>query len=484
MFGSIKKYTSSILVKILVGIIILPFVFWGMGDVFSGGNKNIVATIGSEKISTKEFADYLNRLNLTEEQRKNLKKSNLLNEILSNYIGKKIIDLEINEFDIKLSDKSLKDIIVTDKTFFKNDKFSRTEYEKFLLQSGVTAPYFEKNLSEQEKKMQLLSFLSLGAIAPEFLVQKFYNEENQVKNIKYISLDKYYNSINIKENEMLEVYEKNKDAFNEKLKLISYAELTPQKLTGEKEYNDDFFKKIDSIDNLILDGKEIEEISKFFNFKLLTTNFINSSKKNSSGVVDKIIDDELFKKIFQNKKGYLELINLKNKYFIASIKDIKETNKGFSNKDVKDAIKMQITIKNKIELNTEIAKKISSGSFKKSQMEKFAKEKSLDIRNTQINGLKKTDTFSIGLIKQIFKIKDNQIELVTDNLLTKNFIVYSEKTNLKKIEKGSEDFKKYESKVKADLTNKIYIAYDKSVNAKYKINVNQKVFNRLKNSLQ
>ena len=102
MFGSIKKYTSSILVKILVGIIILPFVFWGMGDVFSGGNKNIVATIGSEKISTKEFADYLNRLNLTEEQRKNLKKSNLLNEILSNYIGKKIIDLEIKEFDIKL----------------------------------------------------------------------------------------------------------------------------------------------------------------------------------------------------------------------------------------------------------------------------------------------------------------------------------------------------------------------------------------------
>ena len=145
---------------------------------------------------------------------------------------------------------------------------------------------------------------------------------------------------------------------------------------------------------------------------------------------------------------------------------------------------MQIGIKNRIKLNTEIAKEISSGSFKKIQMEKFAKEKGLDIKNTQINGLKKTDTFSIGLIKQIFKIKDNQIELITNNLLTKNFIVYSEKTKLKKIEKGSDDFKKYETKVKADLTNKIYIAYDKSVNAKYKINVNQKVFNRLKNSLQ
>ena len=49
MIKSIKKYSKSLLFKVLVGIIILPFVFWGMGDVFSGGNQNIVATIDSKK---------------------------------------------------------------------------------------------------------------------------------------------------------------------------------------------------------------------------------------------------------------------------------------------------------------------------------------------------------------------------------------------------------------------------------------------------
>ena len=68
MLTSIGKFSKSFFVKLLVGIIILPFVFWGMGDVFRGGNQNVIATVDSEKISTKEFVDYLRRLNLNEKQ--------------------------------------------------------------------------------------------------------------------------------------------------------------------------------------------------------------------------------------------------------------------------------------------------------------------------------------------------------------------------------------------------------------------------------
>ena len=126
MLSSIGKYSKSLSIKVLVGIIILPFIFWGMGDIFRGGNQNIIATIDSEKISTKEFFNYLNRLNLTEKEKKELSKSGLMERILSEYIGKKIVDLEIKDFGITLSDSSLKEIIINDKTFFKDKKFSIT----------------------------------------------------------------------------------------------------------------------------------------------------------------------------------------------------------------------------------------------------------------------------------------------------------------------------------------------------------------------
>ena len=107
MLTSIKKYITSFFGKILIIIIILPFLFWGMGDVFRSGNQNVVATIDSEKVSAQEFLAYLNRLNLNDEDRKSLTSTDLLDKILSDYIGKKIIDLEMERLGVRLSDKSL-----------------------------------------------------------------------------------------------------------------------------------------------------------------------------------------------------------------------------------------------------------------------------------------------------------------------------------------------------------------------------------------
>ena len=40
--------------------------------------------------------------------------------------------LEIEKIGIVVSDNALRNIIKNDKLFFKDNKFSRTEYEKFL----------------------------------------------------------------------------------------------------------------------------------------------------------------------------------------------------------------------------------------------------------------------------------------------------------------------------------------------------------------
>ena len=78
MLRSIGKFSKSFLIKLLVGIIILPFIFWGMGDIFRGGSQNVVAKIDNQKISSQEFVNYLNRLDLDDSERKNLKNTDLV----------------------------------------------------------------------------------------------------------------------------------------------------------------------------------------------------------------------------------------------------------------------------------------------------------------------------------------------------------------------------------------------------------------------
>ena len=161
MINSIKKYSKTFLFKVLVGIIILPFLFWGMGDVFSGGSQNVVAKIDSEKVSSRDFVNYLNVLNLNDQELKDLPKTDLINRILSDYIGKKVLVQELENLNVILEDKSLKEIIINDKTFFKDNKFSRTEYEKFLISNSLSAPLFETNVAEQEKKRGALKLFEI-----------------------------------------------------------------------------------------------------------------------------------------------------------------------------------------------------------------------------------------------------------------------------------------------------------------------------------
>jgi len=45
MLNSFRNFTKSFWAKILLVIIIIPFVFWGMGGVFSGGSQNTLAKL-------------------------------------------------------------------------------------------------------------------------------------------------------------------------------------------------------------------------------------------------------------------------------------------------------------------------------------------------------------------------------------------------------------------------------------------------------
>ena len=309
MATSIGKLSKSFFLKLLVGIIILPFVFWGMGDVFRGGSQNVVATVDSNKISTQEFINYINRLNLNEEQVKNLSKTDLIEQILSDYIGKKVMALEIEKLGIVVSDNSLRDIIKNDKSFFKDDKFSRTEYEKFLLKSGITAPQFEANIVEQEKRRQFLSSLAGGIVIPEIIIEKEFRKENQTKTIQYIDLDKYHKKNKPSQESIKELYERNKNIFLTERKSIRYSEIKPELISGSKEYDENFFKQLDVIENNVTgftckarNSKDLAD--KMKQIFLLDKNELIQMKQKARNRGVRLFDDKLvikeYKKVVDN----------------------------------------------------------------------------------------------------------------------------------------------------------------------------------------
>ena len=483
MATSIGKLSKSFFIKLLVGIIILPFVFWGMGDVFRGGNQNVVATVESEKISTQEFLNYLRQINLNEKQIKSLPETDLVEQILSQYIGRKVMALEIEKIGIVVNDNALRNIIKKDKLFFKDNKFSRTEYEKFLIKSGITAPQFESNIVEQEKRRQFLSSLAGGIVIPETLISQEFKKENQTKTIQYIDLEKYLAKNKPTEDDIKKLYERNKNIFFVEFKSIQYAAIKPDLVTENSNYDEAFFKQLDIIENQVLDGKSFDETSKDNNLKIIIIDKINVKKEDLNKNKINNIPDALFNKIYNIKAAKSpEVINLEGKYYLAEIIDIERKNKLINDPEVQKALNAQLSFKNKIEKNTSIAKDISLGAYDGNNFKKFADDNGLEVKNYKLSSLKQNDIFGEGLVKRIFLTKENEKNLITNSTLTKSFLISTQKTEYKDLNKSSDDYEKYEAKARLNLINKIYKSYDDSVNQKYKVELNQRTIDRVKNS--
>ena len=483
MLTSIKKATSSFFAKVLIGLIILPFVFWGMGDVFRTGNQNVLVNIDAEKIGVQNFVNYLSQLNLTDEQRKNLSKTDLLDRILSDYIGKKIIAMEIETGGVKLSNSSLKEIITSDETFKKDNQFSRTEYEKFLLENRMSPTMFEQNISEQEKKRQLLTYLSEGINLPNFLINKEFQNENQNKTIQYLELDDLYKNKKFTDEEIKKIYDENKQFLVKEFKKINFVELLPSNLTGQPEYNEAYFKRIDEIENGILDGKKVNDFTQEFNLSLKTINETDRNKKNKLGQDIIKLEDGLFERMFNVEANKASLINLNNKYFLSEVESINQITRDLEDEEIRDAITSQLKIKYIAENNIKIVKQLSEGKFKKEQFDNFSKENNISIKNTTLKNLEDETIFNKDIMREIFKVKDNELQLITDSTLTKNYIIYSVKTEFPPFDKNNKKFTEYETKAKLGFSNQIYGTFDAAVNERYDVKINEKVLTRIKNTL-
>ena len=195
------------------------------------------------------------------------------------------------------------------------------------------------------------------------------------------------------------------------------------------------------------------------------------------------LSDNLFKKIYNLKSIQVpEIINLENKYYLAEINKIEKKDRLFTDPEVQEALNAQLSFKNKIESNTSIIKDISMGAIDNEKFKKFASDNQLEIKEYKISNLKQNDIFSEGIIKRIFLIKDGEIDLITNNTLTKSFLVLAMNTEYKDLKKDSNEYEQYEAKARLNLINQIYQSHDNNLNEKYKVKLNQRTIDRVKNS--
>ena len=472
MIGSFRNFAKTKFAGLLVFIMIIPFVFWGMGSMFSSGNTNTIAKINNTNISTQEFIDYLNSSNIPQESiRKNLE-NNIIEEMLSGLISRTLIELEVIDYNVIVSEKTLLKKIKKNKNFLdKNGKFERIKYEKFLLENNQSAPSFELRLRGRELQKNLFDYMGAGTVSPKFLINRLYEEENKKIEIDFINLNDFYKKKDEFTDEDLKIFiSENKDRLKIEYIDFNYAIINPKNLIGIDEYNQSFFDKIDQIEVDISNEVQFNTIVSNLNITpVYITNFKFSSDKN-----------KIEQKIFELKNNNFDIIEIDNNYILYKINKTELRIPDLNDERTKNEIIELISQKNKFDYNRNLLEKIRNKKFNNNDFLQMGENK---IETIKLNSNRDNNKFEINAVKTLYSLPINSFTLINDE---QNNIYLAKviRAQIESINNNNDKLQEYKNKQNSNIKNNMLKTYDLYLNNKYDVVLNQKTIERVKNFYQ
>jgi len=202
MLSSLRKFSETIVAKIFIAIIALSFVFWGINDFFRSNNSNSVAEIDGEEISFNQFINEFNKIirsnNIQSEKIAITNNIHIL--AVSNIVSEKLLKIHAKKLGVAIDDTIIAIEIKNSKEFKDKDFFSRTKYEKFLLERNINSKILEEQINKNLKKKIIIEtitgYIPNNKKIPETILKNKINilyEDFLRKNYKIIIKEKQLN---------------------------------------------------------------------------------------------------------------------------------------------------------------------------------------------------------------------------------------------------------------------------------------------------
>jgi parvulin-like peptidyl-prolyl isomerase len=221
MLRFMRKYATGYLIKILFGLIIVVFIFWGVGS-FRDADR-VVAEVGPYKVSATEYRESYNRLvnfyrmlfreKFDEGAVKELK---LRERAMDDLVDQYLLLLQAKQLGLSVSDREFAERLARMGEFQTNGQFDEKKYLELLKRNGLDPKQFE----ESERRSMLTRKVAsvLGDIAASPSDAEAWGRYVKVRgrvNLGYVEFDPsdYKTKVNVTDKEISDIYEKEKDTY-------------------------------------------------------------------------------------------------------------------------------------------------------------------------------------------------------------------------------------------------------------------------------
>lgn len=198
MLEFMRKSANTIFIKLFLGLLILSFAAWGIGDIFRGRASNVVvATVGDSEIPIEafraEFASELNRMSQIFGQTVSREQGlamGLGNIIASRLAQQELIHEGARDLGLMITDAMVvEEIKKSDE--FKNDagRFDRNIYLNTLSRAGLTENRYVSLVRFNALRQQYLIPLATGVEAPKAMVDMLYAHAQEKRSVELVRIN-------------------------------------------------------------------------------------------------------------------------------------------------------------------------------------------------------------------------------------------------------------------------------------------------------
>lgn len=197
MLDTMRRGAQGWMGKILFGILVVGFGFWGISGSFSGYGEGSLAKVGKIEISTTEFQQsYQSQFEnlrrrfggrITPEQARAL---GFDQQVLAQLLGAAAIDNHTRELRLGLTDGAVTDRLKRDPRFTGTDgTFSKPAFDQFLRQNGLTERGYLDIARKDEVRDQMTVALVESVNVPATMLEVIHKYRDETRRIAHFTMD-------------------------------------------------------------------------------------------------------------------------------------------------------------------------------------------------------------------------------------------------------------------------------------------------------
>ena len=236
MLSLMRKHATSWLIKILLGAIVVVFVFWGVGS-FRSRKASLIASVNGDIIGAEEYNTTYNALleqmrqnfgnNLNEEMVKMLR---LNQQALDQLIDQTLMIQEAAKLKLRVTDEEVMDSITGLAAFQTNGQFDRRLYQRILEFNRLTPEGFEKMQRNMLLTGKLRAYVGSNVQVSEGETNAYYQWQNASVDIEYVMFSpETYKDVTSSDEEVQAFFEKNKTTYKTDPAVnIQYIRFSPE----------------------------------------------------------------------------------------------------------------------------------------------------------------------------------------------------------------------------------------------------------------